>query len=336
VSLSFWRQALSHVEAGESVFLAHVVANGRHSPGTRGASLGVRAGGASWGTIGGGIMEARIVEEGLEALSASSFSPRLETLHHRSKADGKLSGLMCAGHQTNLYQICRPSDAGLLGQIVALLEADAPGELVYSSDGMRLNAHIGPSADQPPLFLEAPNGAWQVREQLLNWKRVAIIGGGHCGLALSRVMAQLGYTVTVFETRKDVFTFRDNLYARHRIVVDDYAEAGPLIGAPEWTHVVVMTADYPSDVRGLIGTVQGPFLTVGVMGAPAKLTRIKAALREAGVDDEALAALRAPIGLPMESNTPEEIAISVAAQILQERRALFARKGKIDVVESDP
>lgn len=325
VTGSFWAQALNCLQSGETIFLAHVVANGRHSPGTRGACLGLRKSGETWGTIGGGIMEARLIEEGLIALEQGDAQPRLETLHHRRKARGKLSGLMCAGHQTNLYHILNPDDADLIARIVQVIDEDRPGLLTYTAGGLSLAEGEAGDPAHPPIIVEGENesAGWRVTEQLLNWKRVAIIGGGHCGLALSRVMQQLGYTVSIFDTRPDVFTFATNTYARHRIVVEDYAEAGPRIHAPRWTHVVVMTSDFPSDVRGLLGTVGKPFPYLGVMGAPAKLERIRADLRDAGVAPEAIAAIRAPIGLPMTSNTPEEIAISVAAQILQEREALF-------------
>ena len=106
-------------------------------------------------------------------------------------------------------------------------------------------------------------------------------------------------------------------------MVDDYAEAGARIRQPEWTHVVVMSADVDSDIRGLLGVAEGPFPYIGVMGAPAKLARIRSALKQAGIGEEAIARLYGPIGLPMTSNTSEEIAVSVAAQILQERERLF-------------
>ncbi|MFU8803273.1 MAG: XdhC family protein [Bradymonadaceae bacterium] len=324
----FWVHVLAALDRGETVFLAHVVANSRHSPGTRGACLCLHENGKTWGTIGGGIMEKTLINEGLAALQAADYPPRLERLHHRQKADGKLSGLTCAGHQTNLYHICHPSDGPLLKRLVELLEDDRPGRLTYSRQGLAIDESHVPDPHSPPIVVkDADDENWRVEEELLNWKRVAIIGGGHCGLALSRVMSQLGYTVTVFDARPNVFTFCNNSYARHRIVVDDYKEAGDLISAPLWTHVVVMTSDGASDIRGLLGVVGKPFPYIGVMGAPAKIQRVVGALRAENIDDDAIEALYAPIGLPMTSNTPEEVAISVASEILQERTRHFSFTG---------
>ncbi|RDV36949.1 hypothetical protein DV096_15670 [Bradymonadaceae bacterium TMQ3] len=332
LDLSLWRYVLGSLEAGQPVHLTHVAWHSRHSPGTTGASLAVVGSGESWGTIGGGVMEAELILRAVAQLT--SWTPqegvRLEVreLEHRRKATrGERSGLFCAGQQTNMSYIVGPAQALVVRRILELMESDEPGWVEVGPEGLRLDETTPP--ELPPLRFERPTHATVLlRAQLLNWKRVAIIGGGHCGLALSRVMAGLGYTVTIFDTRADVFTLQQNAFATHKIVVEDYAEAGALIRQPEWTHVVVMSADVDSDIRGLLGVTRleetkGSFPYIGVMGAPAKLARIRSALGEAGIGEDAIARLYAPIGLKMTSNTPEEIAISVAAEILQERERLF-------------
>ncbi len=80
-----------------------------------------------------------------------------------------------------------------------------------------------------------------------------------------------------------------------------------------------MTSDFPSDVAALSGVVGRLFPFVGVMGSPVKLKAIFDRLREQGFTDDQLDRLQAPVGLPIGSSTPEEIAVSVAAQILQQR-----------------
>ncbi|WP_158542614.1 XdhC family protein [Lujinxingia litoralis] len=323
---NLWRWVLTRLEANHPVHLTHVAWHSRHSPGTTGATLAVDPRGDTAGTIGGGVMEGELIARAAATLEAwvKSGAARVEVreLEHRRKASrGERSGLFCAGRQTNLSYVLGPAKIGEVRRILALLDADAPGTVVVGPGGLTLDEER--PAALPPLSFEQQGAGFELRAQLLNVKRVAILGGGHCGLALSRVMAQLGYTVTIFDTRADVFTLQQNDFATHKIVVEDYAEAGALIRQPEWTHVVVMSANVDDDIRGLLGVVRGPFPYVGVMGAPAKLTRIRGALREADVAQEAIDRLYAPIGLPMTSNTPEEIAISVAAEILRERERLF-------------
>ena len=80
-----------------------------------------------------------------------------------------------------------------------------------------------------------------------------------------------------------------------------------------------MTTDVASDVCGLLGIFDKPFPFIGVMGSENKISEIKNRLKTEGISDNQLSRLTAPVGLPMVSNTPEEIAISVAAQLLQLR-----------------
>ncbi len=179
------------------------------------------------------------------------------------------------------------------------------------------------SLTQKDIELTDSPAGWQYQEQLFNRKRLAILGGGHCALALSRVMSNLNYEVCVFETRSDLATLTQNT-VDHSLAysvqtVEDYQTVGAALLYPEITCVAVMTTDVDSDIRALLGIVPYPFPYIGVMGSPAKLAHIWDQLKQKGVDSEVLARLFAPIGLPLQTHTPEEIAISVAAQILQER-----------------
>ena len=326
--LEFWTFIRQQLQDGFPVFVAIVAHHSRHSPGTTGAQLAVSKNGDKRGTIGGGIMEAEVLELAEKALSTADYPPRFERLYHRRKApedSAKTSGLICAGNQTNVYLLATPEkDLSDVEEICNRLQNDKAGLVEITRSGLTLTDYTPEEIEPPFQFSERAADRWRFSMQLLNYRRIAIIGGGHCGLALSRVMQQLGYTVTIFDTRPDLFTFTGNEFATHRIAVEDYAEAGPKISYPHWTHVAVMTANLPSDVRGLLGVANLPFPYIGVMGAPAKLTRINSDLRELGVDDEAMKRFHAPIGLAMTSNTPEEIAISIAAEILKKREELFS------------
>ena len=134
-------------------------------------------------------------------------------------------------------------------------------------------------------------------------------------------MDRLGYDVFVFETREKVFDAEPEGVARRVEIVADFSLAGPRIDFPELTWVVVMTTDFPSDVRALTGAVRLPFRFLGVMGAPAKIAEIMKRLEEEGFSPDELERVHAPVGLPIASHTPEEIAISVAAQVLKLRGA---------------
>ena len=227
--------------------------------------------------------------------------------------------MICAGKQTNLYYLCRPEkDGETVERIVHLLHHNQSALLSIGPSGMAVQKQKS-DVHELQIKLSQDNNNWLYEEQLQNFKRIAIIGGGHCSLALSRVMKHLGYDVFVFDTRENVSTVGENKYAQTVQIVDDYQDVAALIQYPELTQVVVMTTDVASDVRGLLGVIHQPFPFIGVMGSQAKIAEITRRLKSDGITEDQLSQLTVPVGIPMASNTPEEIAISVAAQILQKR-----------------
>jgi len=321
--LALWRAGVERLAAGEHVFLAVVVDHTRHSPGTRGACLMLFEDGESLGTIGGGAMEQRALKNGAEAFGSGPDVARLEPLVHRKEVTAdevaEKSGMICAGRQTNVSFMLQPGrDLQAARAVLDHLEADRSGEWVLRPSG--LNVEPGePSQDGPSVWVVRDGEDFEVRGQLRNLFRVAIFGGGHCGLALSQQMALLDAVVTVVDVRPDLRSVQENTWARNRHVVDDYAEAAACVTHPDWTAAIIMTSDAVSDTRALLGVLKRPFPFVGVMGARAKLHAIETALTEAGVSETDRGRLVAPVGLDIGSRTPAEIAVSVAAQLIRGR-----------------
>ncbi len=309
---SFWRQLATHLATGEPALVGLVADHTRHSPGTRGARMFVRPNGSQVGTIGGGAMESAFASH-----VADPARYEIETLYHRADAAGKRSGLICAGRQTMVYVHARPDDAAVYARFADAVEADESVALrIENGEPEVVSRQVGV---RPPI--ELVDGVYI--EHAVNHRRIAILGGGHCGSALSRAMARLGYHVELFEERPDVYTFVEEQHADVKRVVSDFAEAGPLVSFPALTHFVVMTANVDADVRALLGGIELAFPYKGVMGSNAKIARILGLLRSAGLSEDRIGELHAPIGLDLASDTPEEIAISIAAQILRLRESLF-------------
>lgn len=315
---SFWIIVSEHLSRGERVFVARVVDHTAHSPGTTGAGLIVTESGGAAGTIGGGVMEFNVIEEARKALDDGRFQTRIQTLHHQTRGAGDPSGLICAGRQTNLYCLYHPDvDAAPIAQAASAQRMNKPGILTISESGTEF-ADTRQESPWTQSSLEHSADGWKYVEQMLNLRRIAILGGGHCGLALSGVMHDLGYEVSVFDTRTEApAMMAPSEYTT--AVVRDFAEVGATIAYPDLTEVVVMTTDLTSDVRALSGIMQHPFPFVGVMGSAAKIAAIRKALGSEGLAEEILDRITAPVGLPIGSNTPQEIAISVSAQLLQRR-----------------
>lgn len=318
-TISYWKKVLSLLKKEQKVFLAMVVDHTIHSPGTTGAKLLVTENKKMMGTIGGGTMEYELVNRAQKILLNENFTPEIHTLNHNKFGSGEQSGMICAGKQTNLYYVCEPEkDRKTVDKMVQVLSESQHAILSISLKGLSLQNQKLDTCDFQ-FNLTKDDNKWHYLEQLKNFNRIAIIGGGHCSLALSRVMNNLGYDVVAFDTRENISTLDQNNFAVSRQIIDDYKKAAPQINLPEKTNVVIMTTDVASDVRGLLGVLNSPFPFIGVMGSENKISEIKKRLKTEGIADQQLSRITAPVGLPMVSNTPEEIAISIAAQLLQLR-----------------
>ena len=291
----------------------------QHSPGTTGAKLLVAKECDPLGTIGGGIMEFTLVNRAYNILNNGNFTPEIQSLDHKKTGTDEQSGMICAGKQTNLYYVCEPEkDGEIVDKIVQNLTEGQSAILSISPEGMSLHKQELENHDSQYSFTQSDDH-WCYQEQLKNYNRIAILGGGHCSLALSRVMKNLGYDVFVFETRGNISTLGENNFADTTNILDDFKDAASQLSLPENTQVVVMTTDVPNDVRGLLGLLDFPFPFIGVMGSVNKISEIKKRLHAKNISDQQFSRIVAPVGLAMVSNTPEEIAISVAAQLLQLR-----------------
>ena len=316
---AFWEQVGSSLDRGERVFVACVAEHTRGSPGTAGAKLMVAEGGGRCGTIGGGMMEHRLVEQARAALRGGGAPPEKRTLVHSDTAAGERSGLVCEGRQTNVFcMLAGDRDRATVRAVAAALREDRPAWMAIDAAGLRLTRRE-PDFSRPPFVLSEEGEGWRYEEDLLNRRRLVVIGGGHCAVALAEVTARLGYRVRLFDSRTEVIT-HDRAAAFGAVShVADYAAAGPRIAYPELTAVVVMTADYRTDASALRGVLNLPVPFIGLMGGSKKIDRIFSLLQEEGIARQALDRVRAPVGLDIGSETPEEIAVSVAAQLLRER-----------------
>lgn len=322
-SLDYWRQVAGRLAVGEPVFVALVVDHTRGSPGTRGARALVDNAGRMQGTVGGGIMEANMLEQAREALTQTSYTPRIQRLVHRRNAGGDASGLICAGEQTNLYAVLRPErDCEAVERFVRALENEDTTTATLSIDVHGLNVVNAASTTQlPPSGLIGSDNNWRYSEQNISQRRLAIVGGGHCGQALAALAATVGYRVDIFDTRAEIIDTGEWPRDAGCHALGDYAELANHLAHPAHTRVVVMTTAVTHDIAALAALVGQPWQWIGVMGSRQKIRTIHGALRDKGLARASIDAVRGPIGLSMKSDTPAEIAVSIMGELLSHEQA---------------
>ncbi|MDB2499469.1 MAG: XdhC family protein [Opitutales bacterium] len=311
--LEFWNKVVYELDCYSKVFVAIVVEHKKGTPGTSRAMMLRTEAGEVLGTIGGGVMESRLLDEAEGAIERSTPEPQLKTLVHRQSKDHVESGLICGGSQTVVTLVLNPDHRRVLYEVCSCLRQGNAGRLIISPAGISLESE---SIEDPSCSLQAVEQNWEAAIGLLNRRRVLIVGCGHCGAALARQMDLLGFHVTVVESRIGLPS-TENLPKRVQVLNKPYSEAAKDLEFAILTFAVVMTPSYLDDVDALASLLPEALPFIGVMGSPSKLQKIKEKLYARGFNDSDWDRVTAPVGLPVNSDTPAEIGVSVAAQILQ-------------------
>jgi xanthine dehydrogenase accessory factor len=309
-----WNFVAERLRRGEDVALLVVAESTGSSPGRAGYKMAVSATGELVGSIGGGVMEMDLVERAKELLSvpASGILPsELLTQTHRKNAE-QPSGMICSGEQT---VILRRLNKHFLPQI---LTARRPGvRLAITGQSLSMGRPGQGESLQPALlFLRLGQDDFLYRECLEAANDLYIVGGGHCALALSEIMSKMDFRINIFDDRSDLNTIQKNTFADEVTIVEDYDKIDQAILSGENAYVVVMTLGYKSDALVIRQLAARRFKYFGVLGSKAKMATLLKELRSEGVHPDQLARIRTPIGIPINSRTPEEIAISIAAEII--------------------
>ncbi len=153
-----------------------------------------------------------------------------------------------------------------------------------------------------------------------------LVGGGHVSQHVARLAHAVGFQVHVLDDREK-FANTDRFPDAVRVIVDDIESWLAGADLPPTAFVVVVTRGHTHDLGALRALSGRPFRYVGMIGSRAKVVKLTGALRDAGSPAEWLAHLHAPIGLRIGAVTPEEIAVSIVAELIAVRRGVAADAG---------
>ncbi|QNH61503.1 XdhC family protein [Hymenobacter sediminicola] len=310
-----WKHAAASLRAGIPTALLCVVRSEGSSPGRQGSKMSVTATGLA-GSIGGGIMEHKLVELVRARLREGDYTPEIRRQVHRAHARSDRSGMICSGEQEILLLPLRSEYLASLEACKRALRQSGGFRWVVAADGgPRVVADTDVTA---PLIRFQPGENWQYEEKLGFRDQLTIVGGGHVSLALSRTLSTLDFDITVLDDRPALHTHLLNPYAHHKRTVP-YDKLAPEVLEGPHQYVVIMTVGYRTDAVALRQLLHHQVRYLGVLGSSNKITHLLQELRAAGTDEAALSRIHAPIGLPIHSRTPEEIAISIAAEIIRVR-----------------
>lgn len=289
--------------AGNRSVLCIVAETVGSCPGSTGFKMAVTPSGPSLGSVGGGGLEHRIICIGRRMMEEGETGPVLRSFSHSSDAEpGERSGMICSGRQKIILAPSPPLNR---------LTEKTKG-IEVSPRGLRF---LPDPPDDPGLHDEEGEG-WYYTEALKPPPVAYLFGGGHCSKALTPILAHLGIRAVVIDDREHVWTMEENTEAYRRIRLD-YTLAHTVVPDDGEALVVIMTASHGGDALVLEQMLGKKLGYLGMMASKTTASHIMRSMREKGFSEERIKTVHSPVGIPISSHTPAEIAVSIAAEIIK-------------------
>jgi xanthine dehydrogenase accessory factor len=331
------------LSANETVVLATVISTWGSAPRGVGAKMALTPDGKLSGSVSGGCVEGAVFEAGVQ----STQTGKPELLHFGVSDDTAFSvGLACGG---NIEVFVKPLDAKFFGLIQAEIAKNTPlavvtvihgpsgtlGREILVSDSGSVQGELGPELDEQgrqaaqDALGKGHSGIVQAKTTSGEDVRLFVdvihpppmlvmVGGVHIAIALASLARTLGYLTVVIDPRR-AFGSHERFPHADRLIQAWPQEAFDQVTLTSGTAVVMLTHDPKIDDPALRIVLDSPVFYIGALGSRNTHEKRRLRLLEQGISTEKLARLHAPIGLDLGGRTPEEIALSIMAEIVAVR-----------------
>jgi len=295
------------------------------------------------GSIGGGLVEFRAVEEAKALLERKRTSVRAFAMTAEEISD---EGMICGGSVELFFEPILPDDtrtvaffqnladlvrSGGEGTLVTRIRHDGAAaepdcRMLIPKDGGACGAVPGLGfpghVRRAELIQQEGTGTTFFLEPIAGNPTLLLFGGGHISTFISPLAKTLGFHVTVLDDRSD-FANRDRFPEADEIISMDYREACATIAVTGSSFIVIVTRGHGSDrdiLERLLKSDASPAY-IGMIGSKRKRDTIYGSLMDSGISAETLGKVYSPIGLDIGAHTPEEIAVSIMAEIIRVKAA---------------
>jgi xanthine dehydrogenase accessory factor len=306
---------IAALSGGERVALCAVVKTRGSTPQSPGAMLLLDQRMGTVGTLGGGCVEAEVCKRAFALLERGASELLSFQLDHDYGWD---DGLICGG--------------GMDVAVTPLIEKNQAEPI------RRVLADLAAGRDaRVPLRVRTDAGWVEYAVRVEAEPQLVIAGAGHVGAQLARLAVELEFDVTVIDDRAD-FANSDRLPPPIKPLVGDIEQSLRAHPIDRDTYVVIVTRGHNHDEQALFAVIDSPARYLGMIGSRRKIKLIFDDLQAAGVSADRLARVHAPIGIPINSVTVPEIALSIAAQLVAVRRENQGRlvEGPTPVADAAP
>lgn len=312
----------THLLQGENLVLVTVVASSGATPRGAGARMLVGPQGRITGTIGGGAVEYRSEQIAREVLSEGQSRNHQFSL---TKDDVQNLGMICGGNVTVYFHFLPAGDPEILAlaeDAEARFAEDQAFWLVCDlTEGGRLCLADKSTPELAEYLTRHPqrvqvNGRELYIEQLNSPGKVYIFGGGHVAQELVPVLSHVGFACVVMDDREE-FSKPELFPGARQVILGDFRRIGDFISIGEEDYVCVMTRGHAFDTLVQAQVLKCAPCYCGVIGSRHKAAGVRKILKEEyGLTEAELDRVTTPIGLDIKGETPAEIAISIAAQMI--------------------
>jgi xanthine dehydrogenase accessory factor len=350
------RAALEALERRETVALASLVRIRGSSPRHSGARMLIWPDGRFTGTIGGGTLEWRVMEHARQALAEGRprFTNYVFDTHGGPNSVGLCGGSVDVHIDVTLHEFAEAARTALQalerGESVALVSIVGEGMaapqrentyLLVSSDGDTYGS-LGGSPLEARVLKDAQSALVERKSRFIKIDPqdvaihidilqpdpvLLIIGAGHIAQPLATIGGLLGMRVYVVDDREE-WANRERFPTAAEIAVIGYEPVHEILDSIPFpmtpaTSVVITTWGY--DLPAMEQALQQNPAYIGLVASPTKARELFKRLRETGFPDDLIRKIRAPAGLDVGAESPEEIAVSILAEILSEARGKSAQ-----------
>jgi xanthine dehydrogenase accessory factor len=322
----FFRSIVHALEAEQPVVLVSILTSGGSTPRGTGAMMAVFPDGSIAGTIGGGNVEFTAQKLAGELLRSGENATRS---YRFVQGDAASLGMVCGGDVCVHFQYLSPGDGKIVSVLRELvnaaaqntgvwflrrLDGDAVTDFRCAVTGDRSNAALAPLLTDKPLLRE--DGWLSIPVEKPG--RVYLFGGGHVSRELVPVIARVGFRPVVYDDRPE-FTDPELFPQAVETLCGDFLKLSEQITVTADDYVVIMTRGHQADYEVLTQTLRSGAKYLGCIGSRKKLALCKERLLNAGFTETEYARVHAPIGLSIGAETPEEIAVAIAGELIAVR-----------------
>lgn len=338
--MNIYEEGLKILKDKKNFVLASIISSTGSTPRSKGTQMIIKEDGSIFGTVGGGKMEASCIEKGVNSIKDK------ETFiyeFHLDNKDAYKSEMVCGGNGKILINYIDYNDENNIlimekaneavknhkkGWLVTVLKENKK-EMIFVDDENNLTGEYSGSqlmkeklsngVERIGIHADAIDEERFIVQKVHTMGKVYIFGAGHVSKETAAVLDIIEFETIVLDDRSK-FANKDRFPNSEVIVLDSLEEIGDL-GVDDNSYILIITRGHLYDYNVLNWGLKTDAYYIGMIGSKSKINMTYEKLKKDGFTEGDLERVHAPIGIKLDAKTPGEIAVSIAAELINERGA---------------